>query len=134
MLFPIFDSGKYAARTEQAAARQRQAAALYQKSVETAFREVADALSNIRLAVLAEADLRAAVEAAEAVQRIAELRYAAGYSAFLEVLDAQRNANDARLALARNRQQQLAFTVDFIKAVGGGWSPGAVAVEAQRRS
>jgi multidrug efflux system outer membrane protein len=68
------------------------------------------------------------------VQRIAELRYAAGYSAFLEVLDAQRNANDARLALARNRQQQLAYTVDFIKAVGGGWSPAAVAVEAQRRS
>ena len=55
--------------------------------------------------------------------RIAELRYGAGYSAFLEVLDAQRNANDAELALVRNRQQQLAYTVDFIRALGGGWTP-----------
>lgn len=121
LLFPIFDSGKYAARTEQAEARQRQAIATYQKSVETAFREVADALSNIRQTVLAETDLRAAVDAAEAAERIAEARYTAGYSAYLEVLDAQRNANDARLALVRNRQLQLAYTVDFIKAVGGGW-------------
>jgi multidrug efflux system outer membrane protein len=125
VLFPVFDSGKYAARTEQAEARQKQAVATYQKSVETAFREVADALSNIRQTVIAEADLRAAVDAAEAAQRIAEARYTAGYSAYLEVLDAQRNANDARLALVRNRQLQLAFTVDFIKAVGGGWTPAA---------
>jgi multidrug efflux system outer membrane protein len=133
LLFPVFDSGKYAARTEQAEARQRQAAATYQKSVETAFREVADALSNIRQTVLAEADLRAAADAAEAAQRIAEARYTAGYSAYLEVLDAQRNANDARLALVRNRQLQLAFTVDFIKAVGGGWTPAAMAGDERRR-
>ena len=123
VLFPVFDAGKYAARTEQAEARQKQAVATYQKSVETAYRDVADALSNLRQTVLAEGDLRAAAQAARDAQRIAEARYTAGYSAYLEVLDAQRNANDAELALVRNRQLQLAYTVDFIKAVGGGWSP-----------
>ena len=54
--------------------------------------------------------------------RISRSRYNAGYSAFLDVLDAQRSVNDAKLALARNRQAQLTYSVDFIKAIGGGWS------------
>jgi multidrug efflux system outer membrane protein len=120
--FPVLDAGRFAARTEQAEARQKQALAQYQKSVETAFREVADALSNVRETVAAETDLRAAAEAARTAQRLAELRYNAGYAAYLEVLDAQRNANDAELALVRNRQQQLSYTVDFIRALGGGWT------------
>jgi multidrug efflux system outer membrane protein len=37
------------------------------------------------------------------------------------VLDAQRTANDAELAFVRNRQARLAFTVDLMKALGGGW-------------
>ncbi|MEP7084781.1 MAG: efflux transporter outer membrane subunit [Betaproteobacteria bacterium] len=123
VLFPVFDAGKYAARTAQTEARQRQAAANYQKSVETAFREVADALSNIRQSIAAEGDLTAAVLAARDALRIAQVRYTAGYSAYLDVLDAQRNVNDAELALARNRQAQLVYTVDLIKAVGGGWGP-----------
>ena len=122
VLFPVFDAGKYAARTEQAEARQKQAVASYQKSVETAFKDVADSLSNIRQTLAAETDLRAAAEAAQNAAKIAQARYTAGYSAYLEVLDAQRNANDAELALVRNRQLQLSYTVDFIKAVGGGWT------------
>ena len=121
LAFPVLDSGRYAARTEQAEARQRQAVAQYRKSVETAFKDVADALANVRETIAAETDLRAAVEAARRAQQIAELRYTGGYAAYLEVLDAQRNANDAELALVRNRQQQLNYTVDFIRAIGGGW-------------
>ena len=52
----------------------------------------------------------------------AVLRYEAGYSAYLEVLDAQRSANDAELAFLRNRQAHLAASVDLMKALGGGWS------------
>jgi multidrug efflux system outer membrane protein len=122
VLFPIFDAGRYAARTEQAEARQQQALANYQRTVQVAYRDVSDALSNLRQTVVAEADLRNALVAARDALRIAQVRYDAGYSAFLDVLDAQRNVNDAELALARNRQQQLVYTVDFIKAVGGGWT------------
>jgi len=120
---PIFDGGRYAARTEQAQARARQSAASYEKTVQTAFREVADALSSVRLAADAEYDLRARVEQARNALRLSTLRYDSGYSAYLEVLDAQRTVNDAQLALVRNRQQYLAYTVDLMNALGGGWTP-----------
>ena len=122
VLFPIFDAGKYAARTEQAEARQQQALANYQKTLQTAYRDVSDALSNIRQTIAAEEDLRNALTASRDALRIAQSRYNAGYSAFLDVLDAQRNVNEAELALARNRQAQLTYSVDFIKAMGGGWT------------
>jgi multidrug efflux system outer membrane protein len=120
---PIFDSGRYAARTAQAAARAKQAALAYEQTALTAFREVADALSNVRLAADAEQDLTSRVEAARNSLRLATLRYDSGYSAYLEVLDAQRTLNDAQLALVRNRQQYLAYTVDLMNALGGGWVP-----------
>lgn len=120
---PIFDAGRYAARTEQAEARARQSAAAYEKTARTAFSEVADALSNVRLAADAEEDLRTRVEQAQNALRLSTLRYDSGYSAYLEVLDAQRTLNDARLALVRNRQQYLAYTVDLMNALGGGWIP-----------
>ncbi|MCC6535294.1 MAG: efflux transporter outer membrane subunit [Burkholderiales bacterium] len=123
VLGPIFDAGRYAARTEQAEARARQAAIRYEQSVETAFREVADALSNVQLAADAEQDLRERVERAGNSLKLATLRYEAGYSAYLEVLDAQRTLNEAQLALVRNRQAFLGFTVDLMNALGGGWAP-----------
>jgi multidrug efflux system outer membrane protein len=120
---PILDWGRYKARTEQAEARARQAAATYEKTAHTAFREVADALANVRLAADTERDLRERAESAANTLKLANMRYTSGYSAYLEVLDAQRTLNDAQLALVRNRQQYLAFTVDLMNALGGGWQP-----------
>lgn len=129
---PIFDAGKYAARTHQAEAVQRQALASYQKTVEIAFREVADALTNVQQTSAAAADLQVKVDAAHNVLRLSRLRYEAGYSAYLEVLDAQRTANAAEQALVQNRQSQLVYNVDLMKALGGGWSPTERAPMAQR--
>lgn len=120
---PIFDAGRSAARTDQARARAQQTAAIYERTVQTAFREVADALSNVRLSADAEEDLRQRVDQARNALRLATLRYESGYSAYLEVLDAQRTLNDALLALVRNRQLFLGFTVDLMNALGGGWVP-----------
>lgn len=125
LALPIFDAGRNLARVEQSEARQRQALANYQKTIETAFREVSDAIGNVRQSSLSEADLQLRVEAARRSLELARDRYTAGYAGYLEVLDAQRTANDAELALVRNRQAQLAYSVDFIKALGGGWSGGA---------
>jgi multidrug efflux system outer membrane protein len=83
---------------------------------------VADALSNVRLAADTEQDLRDRVDRASNTLRLATQRFKAGYSAYLEVLDAQRTLNDAQLALARNRQLYLAYTVDLMNALGGGWT------------
>lgn len=118
---PVIDGGRYAARTQQAEAQARQAEATYQRAVENAFRDVSDALSNVRLAADSEADLGSRVKQSREALRLAQLRYEHGYSAYLEVLDAQRTLNDARLAFIRNRQAYLSYTVDLMNALGGGW-------------
>ena len=123
LTLPIFDWGRYQARTDAAIAREHQAVAGYQKSIETGFREVADALTNAQQTTAAEDDYRARLEAARNALRLARLRYESGYSAYLEVLDAQRTANDAELAFVRNRQARLSASVDLMKALGGGWAP-----------
>ena len=123
LLGPILDGGRYAARTQQAEAQAKQAEATYQRATETAFREVADALSNIRWAADTESDLLARVEQSRQALRLAGLRYERGYSGYLEVLDAQRTLNDAQLAALRNRQAYLSYTVDLMNALGGGWRP-----------
>jgi multidrug efflux system outer membrane protein len=126
LALPVFDSGRYAARAEAAEARQKQALAAYQKSAETAFREVADALVTAKQTAAAEHDQQARVQAARNVLRLARVRYEAGYSAYLEVLDAQRAANAAELAFAAHRLARLAASVDLMKALGGGWSADSV--------
>jgi len=119
---PLFDAGRYRALTDAAIARQHQAVASYQKTVETGFREVADALATVRLTSSSEEEYRASVDASRRALRLSRMRYEAGYSPFLEVLDAQRTANISELAALRNRQSLLSATVDLMKALGGGWS------------
>ncbi|HKO89257.1 MAG TPA: efflux transporter outer membrane subunit [Burkholderiales bacterium] len=118
---PILDFGRYAARTEQAEARQRQAAAQYQAAAETAFRETADALSNVRWTAETEEDLALRVDRARRSLRLADIRYRSGYSSYIDVLDAQRTLNTAQLELARNRQSYLNYSVELMRALGGGW-------------
>ena len=119
---PILDGGRYRARTAQAEAQARQAQAQYQRAVENAFRDVSDALSNVRFAADSESDLVARLDAARNALRLAQRRYEQGYSAYLEVLDAQRTLNDAQLAFIRNRQAYLSYTVDLMNSLGGGWT------------
>ena len=69
----------------------------YEKTTLTAFREVSDALSNVRISADTEQDLRDRVDQARNALRLSTLRYQSGYSAYLEVLDAQRTLNDAQL-------------------------------------
>jgi len=118
---PIFDAGKLAALTDAERARYQQVLETYRQTIETSFREVADALSNLEQYSSSEADLQASVNAARETLRLANRRYDAGYSGYLEVLDAQRTLNIVELALIRNRQAMLAANVDLMKALGGGW-------------
>ncbi|HEY7241927.1 MAG TPA: efflux transporter outer membrane subunit [Burkholderiales bacterium] len=118
---PIFDAGRRQARVEQTQARREQALAGYQRSIETAFREVSDALVNVGESAATEEELWVRLQAARNALDLSNVRYESGYSPYLEVLDAQRTANDAELAFVRNRQARLAFTVDLMKALGGGW-------------
>jgi multidrug efflux system outer membrane protein len=89
--------------------------------VQTAFKEVNDALVSLRESAEKEQAQATQAEAARQVLQITEYRYEAGYSGYLEVLDAQRSANDARLAYLTSRQLRLGSAVDLFKALGGGW-------------
>ncbi len=129
---PILDAGKYSARSRGAEATQRQALANYQKTIETAFTEVADALTNIEQSSASITDLETKADAARNALRLSHMRYDAGYSSHLEVLDSQRTANSAEQALVQNRQAQLLYSIDLMKALGGGWSADSSAPLAQR--
>src|ERR1700682_188960 len=118
---PIFTAGRLSAEVDATTARQKQAVAGYQKSIQTAFREVSDALVNVSQTAAAEIDLQSSVDAARDALRLSSERYEAGYSAYLNVLDAQRTLNTSQLALIRNRHALLSASVDLMKALGGGW-------------
>jgi multidrug efflux system outer membrane protein len=123
LIGPIIDGGRYKARTDQAVAQAKQAEGAYVGAVRNAFRDVSDALSNVRRANESDGELKDLVDQAGKALHLAQLRYEHGYSAYLEVLDAERTLNDARLQLIRNRQAYLSFTVDLMNALGGGWKP-----------
>lgn len=122
VLWPVFDAGRYAARTREAQARAEQAAAAYERTVQTAWREVADALDEVSAAGRSEADVAVRLAAAREALRLVQVRYEAGYSGYLEVLDAQRTLAAAEITAIQNRQARLATSVALMKALGGGWS------------
>jgi len=65
--------------------------------------------------------LDAQVKAAARALKLADARYQAGYSPYLEVLDSQRTLNDATLSLLRNRQARLSGDGGPVPRPGGGW-------------
>jgi multidrug efflux system outer membrane protein len=119
---PIFTAGRLSAEVDATTARKKQALAAYQKSIQTGFREVSDALVNVSQTSATETDLQASVDAARDALRLSTERYEAGYSAYLNVLDAQRSLNISQIALIRNREALLSASVDLMKALGGGWT------------
>lgn len=121
LLMPILDFGRTTARVDQAKALNEQSLIAWQKSLETAYKEVRDALVNLRENGEAETAQNQRVDNAQKALDLAKLRYDAGYSGFLEVLDAQRSANEALLAMISTRQARLAASVELFKALGGGW-------------
>ena len=120
-LVPLLDWGRTAARVDSASARRDQAVATYRKAAETAFREVADALTEVGQYRTVQQELEDRARIARNTLDLVNVRYRSGYSAYLEVLDAQRTANDAELAIARNRLALLSASVNLMKALGGGW-------------
>ena len=118
---PIFDFGRREARVLQATARQKQALAQYQTAIQDAFTEVNDALITRRLNAEREQALLQSEASAKKALTVAENRYKSGYSAYLEVLDAQRVHNEASLNVVQSKQATFLATVELFKALGGDW-------------
>ncbi|MDR7094107.1 efflux transporter outer membrane subunit [Hydrogenophaga laconesensis] len=121
-LLPIFDAGRNRANLDSANAGRDIAIAQYEKAIQTAFREVADALAGSATLgdQLSAQQLQATAEAERF--RLAELRYRNGVASFLDVLDAQRSLFATQQALAQTRLAQQQNQVNLYKALGGGWN------------
>jgi len=121
LLMPILDFGRTTARVDQAKALNQQSVIAWENTLQTAFKEVRDALVSLRENSTAETAQNARVASAQKALDLSQKRYEAGYSGYLEVLDAQRTSNEALLAMIATRQARLAASVDLFKAIGGGW-------------
>lgn len=122
LLLPIFDAGRRQAGLDSANAGRAIAVAQYEKAIQSAFREVADALAG--RATLGE-QLRAqqAQAQAESVRfQLSDLRYRNGVASYLDNLDAQRSLFAAQQAVVQTRLLQLQNQVLLYKALGGGWT------------
>ena len=120
LVLPIFDAGRIRANMDLAEVRRDVAVANYEKSVQGAFREVADALSNRRWLAL-QVDIGKTTLAAQSERaRLAKLRYDNGAAPYLEVLDAQRDLLTVEQQLVQTRRALLSSQVSLYAALGGG--------------
>lgn len=124
---PIFRGGALSASLDAARVRKNLQIAQYERAIQGAFREVADAL--VARAALDE-QLEAQAARAEAERRryeLSDLRYRKGVDSYLVVLTAQRDLFAAQQALIQARLARLANLVDLYRALGGGWLERTVA-------
>lgn len=118
---PIFNAGKIRNNVRFTEAQQQEALASYEKSVKSAFREVADAIVAYHKTAEQRAQEELLVKALRDTDRLSTLRYQGGLDSYLQVLDAERNLFQGELDLARLRRDELVSIVTLYRALGGGW-------------
>jgi multidrug efflux system outer membrane protein len=121
LLQPIFDAGRNRANLEVSKVDRDIAVAQYEKSVQTAFREVADALAGRDTLGEQYQAQQAQADAEGARFTLSDLRYRNGVASFLDLLDAQRALFTAQLSALQVRLAQLQNQVTLYQALGGGW-------------
>lgn len=123
LLQPIFDAGRNRANLAAAQVSRDIAVAQYERAIQQAFRDVADALAG-RATYGDQVDAQARVVEAEAVRyRLARLRYDNGVASYLDLLDAQRSLFTAQQGLVQSRLARLQNQVQLYRSLGGGWNP-----------
>lgn len=127
LVLPIFDAGRNRANLDLAQVRKNIAVVNYEKTIQTAFREVSDALVARGLLNDQMEAQRANVAAQSERFRLTQLRFHSGVSSSIEVYDAQRDLFGAQQALIQTRQLRLTNAVDLYRSLGGGVEPPASA-------
>ncbi|WP_416462559.1 efflux transporter outer membrane subunit [Rubrivivax gelatinosus] len=118
---PIFDGGATRAGVAQAEAARSIQVATYEQTVQTAFREVADALA-VRATIAERLDAQAAlVDASKRAWRLADARWKAGAASYLDALDAQRTLYAAQQTLLTLRLAEQSNRVRLFEVLGGEW-------------
>jgi multidrug efflux system outer membrane protein len=118
---PIFTAGKIRSNVKLTEAQQQQALLTYEQTIQQAFRDVSDSL----IAYQKNREFREQQElltaSAEDSAKLAQIRYQAGVTSYLEVLTNDTNYFAAQLNLAQAQQNELTALVQVYNALGGGW-------------
>jgi multidrug efflux system outer membrane protein len=120
---PLFDAGRNSAGLSLAEARKDSAVAAYEGTIQTAFREVADALAATDTLRREEAARRALADTSSETLKLAKARYEGGIDSHLRYLDAQRTRFVNETAFIEVSTQRQIALVDLFRSLGGGWSP-----------
>ena len=118
---PLLDAERNLYRIDLADARKAEALAVYERAVRNGFREVADALIARQKLAEVEVAQNQLVDAQQRAEEIAAARYKVGYSSYFDVINADRDLFNAKLARASARLNARLATVQLYRALGGGW-------------
>ncbi len=129
---PLFEGGRLSANVARTKAVREQRKAEYARTVQSAFREVLDALQGQSLIVgVRDANAEQVAALARATE-LAELRYTQGDIAYIDLLDVRRGLFQAQIDLVASERDALLNSVDLALAVGGGLGNKAEPLSAKR--
>jgi len=118
---PIFTGGRNKANLDSAKVGTRIEIANYEKAIQTAFREVADALASMETYAQQIQEEQVLIVAQQRRFDLATARYRQGQDAYLNVLSAQQDLYTAQQDLLQAQRNQLASRISLYQALGGGW-------------
>ncbi len=121
VLGPVFEGGRIKGQIQVSEAQQRQALQEWLRAIQTAFREINDALISVEKR---REELEAQARQVAALRIYADkarARYNEGYVSYIEVLDAERRLFDSELLFEQGRAELYAALINVYKAMGGGW-------------
>jgi multidrug efflux system outer membrane protein len=127
----LFNAGALQSQVELARARQRELVASYQGAVNSALRDVNDALIARTTLEQQRAEQEKNVAALTRLLKLAQRRYQEGAAIFLEVATAEQSLFDAEISLDTVRAQLFQSYADLYRAFGGGWIQTAEALAPQ---
>jgi outer membrane protein, multidrug efflux system len=117
----LFTAGRLKSNVKFAKAEQELAVVQYQQTVQTAFREVSDALVEYRKVKEVRVQQELLVQVLRDRSQLAYVRYQGGVDSLLNALDADRDLFNAELLLTQTKRNELLSLVQLYKALGGGW-------------
>jgi multidrug efflux system outer membrane protein len=118
---PIFNAGRVKSTARLATAQQEIALIQYERVIQTAFREVSDALIEYQKLREIRSQQELLVATLQDRSRMSHVRYEGGIDTLLNALDADRDLFAAELGLAQTRRNELLALVQLYRALGGGW-------------
>ena len=122
LLGPLINFGKNRTRVKIEEQRTQQALFQYENTVLNAFREVEDALIEVKTYQQELEALVRQLKAAKNANNLSKERYDKGFSSYLEVLDSERTLFEVDLKVSDLQRQYRNAYVNLYKALGGGWS------------